>query len=331
MTLLVNLGVIVVSSVIVYFASERFAGTSSRLGDYLHLPRSVKGATFDAVSSSLPELLIALFSVIFFQKFEVGIGTIAGSAMFNLLIIPGICVLIAPVAFKVSADIISRDGLFYTMSVFALLAALLYTKSWGIGIPLIFLFMYGWYIKHMYTHTVKYQNNKKPDASVKKISLVSEIGLAFVMLLIIGFATYFLTDHAIQLADALGVAPIIIAFTVVAAATSVPDAVISFVNARNGNIDDAVSNVFGSNIFNVFVGLSIPILLYVFLTGEKVLIAFSNMEIILGLLGSTIIVLLYLAEDHMIDRKEAWYMLGMYALFVVYIVYLSFNPIVLIG
>ena len=80
MGVLTDLGVILLSSIIIYLSGKRFAESSSKIGDFLNLPRDVKGATFDAISSSLPELLVALYSVIFFKQFEVGIGTIAGSA-----------------------------------------------------------------------------------------------------------------------------------------------------------------------------------------------------------------------------------------------------------
>ena len=133
MSILIALGIILLSSIVIYFAGNRFAESSSKIGDYFNLPRDVKGATFDAVASSLPELLVALYSIIFFKQFEVGIGTIAGSALFNLLIIPGICVFAAPVAFKVGKKVLSRDALFYMISVFILVVLLIYFKTWGMA------------------------------------------------------------------------------------------------------------------------------------------------------------------------------------------------------
>ncbi len=83
MTAIISLAIIFFTSIIIHFSGKYFAESSSKVGDYLHLPRSVKGVTFDAVSSSLPELMIALYSVIFFHKFEVGIGM--KSLPFNIL------------------------------------------------------------------------------------------------------------------------------------------------------------------------------------------------------------------------------------------------------
>jgi len=153
MVILVALGIILLSSIVIYFAGERFAESSSKIGDYFNLPRDVKGATFDAVSSSLPELLVARYSVIIFKQFEVGIGTIAGSALFNLLVIPGLCVLVAPVAFKVSKKVISRDALFYMIAVFTLVVLLLYFQTWGLVIALFLLGLYFVYLNEIIRHT----------------------------------------------------------------------------------------------------------------------------------------------------------------------------------
>lgn len=320
----INLAVIIAASAVIWFTGDRFAHASSRIGDYFKLPRSVKGATLDAMSSSLPELLIAIFAVVAFQKFEVGIGTIVGSAMFNLLIIPGISVLVAPVAFKVSRELIHRDGMFYVMAVYALLAALLYSNSWGWIIPLTFMLVYIWYVTDIIRHTREHQKAHKPINPEKNVRIGKELGIAGVMLIFIALASYYLTEHAIHFAEAIGVAPIIIAFTIVAAATSFPDTVISIINARKGNIDDSAANVFGSNIFDILIGLSIPLIIAMFYTGA-VEIAFRQLEVVMGLLGATILVLYFLAESHILSKKRAISLLVMYGVFIAYVVFLSIN------
>ncbi len=322
MNILIALGIILISSIVIYFAGKKFATTSSNLGDYFRLPRDVKGATFDAVSSSLPELLVALYAVIFFKQFDVGIGTIAGSALFNLLVIPGLCVFVAPVAFKVSKKVISRDALFYLLSVFALVTLLYYFQTWGLIIAILLLGLYGIYLRDIIIHT-KSHKKKLKETKPTNIRLAKELPMFLVLLIIIGIFTFFLTDAAIDLAHALGISPIIVAFTIIAAATSVPDTIISVSNARKGDIDDATSNVFGSNIFDILVGLGLPLLIYTLYKGS-VTIDFTNMEIILGLLGSTIILLYFFAEDHSLNKRQARTLLLMYLLFVSYVIYLAF-------
>jgi cation:H+ antiporter len=323
MSLLLSIGVILISSVAIYFAGKYFADASSAIGDYFRIPRDVKGATFDAISSSMPELLVALYSVIVFKQFEVGIGTIAGSALFNLLIILGICVFLSPVVFKIGKKVISRDALFYMISVFMLVILIIYFKSWGLIISLVLLGGYLIYVLKIASHTKKYRRETKGQEK-KPISLTKQILIFIATLGVIGLFTYLLTHHSIAMSEFLGVSPIIIAFTITAAATSIPDTVISAVNARKGDLDDATSNVFGSNIFNIFVGLGLPLLIYTIIKGA-VEITFNNLEIILGLLGATILVIYFFGDDHKLGKREGIIMLIMYFVFLAYVVLLSMN------
>jgi len=322
MEILIVLGLIIISSIAIYFAGNRFAESSSKIGDYFNLPRDVKGATFDAVSSSLPELLVALYSVIIFKQFEVGVGTVAGSALFNLLVIPGICVFVAPAAFKVSKKVISRDALFYLISVFTLVILLIYFKTWGIFVAIGLLAIYMIYLREIIIHTRAHKKKNEKNKKANEIKLGKEVLIFVLLLVVIGAFTFLLTNSAMNLSYILGISPIIIAFTIIAAATSVPDTIISVVNAKNGDIDDATSNIFGSNIFDILVGLGLPLLIYYFFKGA-VEITFVNLEIVLGLLGATIIVLYFFAENHILNKRHAKILLFMYIFFVAYVVFLA--------
>jgi cation:H+ antiporter len=325
MELLIAIFAILISSVAIYFAATRFAESSSKIGDYFNLPKDVKGATFDAIAGSLPELLVALFAVIFFKQFEVGIGTIAGSALFNLLIIPAICVFVAPVAFKVSKKVISRDALFYMISVFLLIILLIYFKVWGLGVAAVLLLVYLMYIKDIVSHTKQHRKKKKKTKTRRK-NIKREFLIFFGTMILIGISTFILTKYSIGLSTILGVSPIIIAFTITAAATSIPDTVISVANARKGDIDDATSNVFGSNVFDILVGIGLPLLIYILYKGALA-IQFTNLEIVLGLLGSTILILYFFADDHKLSKKQAALLLLMYLAFLAYVIFLSINPL----
>jgi len=324
MGLFFSFAVIILSSFFIYFFGKHFAESSSNIGDYLNLPKDVKGATLDAISSSAPELLVALYSVILFQKFEVGIGTITGSAIFNLLVIPGLCVFLAPMAFRVHKRVISRDAVFYVISIMALALFVFYLKSWGIVVALILLGIYFIYLLTIMGHTLKHQ--KENPGRKTRVKFWKEFSIFFLTFALIAAFTYLLTYHSIRISEFLKISPIFIAFTITAIATSVPDTIISLVNARKGSADDATSNVFGSNIFDILVGLGLPLLIYVFLKGP-VQVAFMNFEIIIGLFVSTLIVLYFFLNDTVLDKKEGIVMLGLYVLFLVYITLLSVGVI----
>ena len=131
-----------------------------------------------------------------------------------------------------------------------------------------------------------------------------------------------MVSSSLNVSNILGIPAIIVALTITAAATSVPDAVISVVNARKGSWDDAISNVFGSNIFDILVGLGLPLLIYSFCKGP-VEIVFANLEIIAGLLASSVIVLFIFSKAHKFAASAGPILLGMYSLFVGYTILLS--------
>lgn len=321
MNLLPNIIVILVTSALILVTGQWFIQASSRIGDYFRLPRSVKGATLDAISSSFPELMIALFSVIAFKHFEVGVGTIAGSALFNLLMITGICVLIAPKTFKVSKAVVTRDGIFYIISVAALLIALFAAGTWTIIVPLIFLLLYFIYFKKIIRDVRRFRTETEQKKDARKISIQREMGIAFISMIVIAIASYFLTEHSIAFAEEIGVSPLIIAFTVMAAATSLPDAVISIGNARKGHIDDATSNVFGSNIFDILIGLSIPMIVAIVYSGP-VIMAFDYIEVVIGLLVSTLLIIYFLSGSYTLNKKHGIVILAMYGVFLGYVIIL---------
>jgi len=72
------------------------------------------------------------------------------------------------------------------------------------------------------------------------------------------------------MADAMKINPLFIALILVAAASSVPDTIISLKDARKGNYDDALSNVLGSNIFDITISMGLPLAVFLAITGQKI-------------------------------------------------------------
>ena len=320
MVVWIDLGVIRLASVFIWLVGDKFSEASSSLGDFLNLPRSVKGATFDAVSSSLPELMVALFSLIAFSRFDLGVSVVTGSALFNLLIIPALSVLLSKHAFKISKKVVKRDGLFYLgTAVFLLIALIL--GIWNILTGIVFLAMYGLYIFLLRRDSKKHA--KRVGKTKPALGLKSALFWAIVGILVIAFCSYFLTGSALSLSTALGIPPLLIGFTVVAAATSVPDTAVSVINARKGDIDASASNVFGSNSFDILIGLGLPILLAAAL-GFQIVMDATHIEMVFGLVLATIAVLFLLSKRYTLNKAKAVGMLALYAAFVLYAVLASF-------
>ncbi|KAJ8264269.1 hypothetical protein GJAV_G00147210 [Gymnothorax javanicus] len=100
---------------------DYFVPSLEKICERLHLSEDVAGATFMAAGSSAPELFTSIIGV-FITKGDVGVGTIVGSAVFNILCIIGVCGLFAGQAIRLSHWMLLRDSAFYTLSVGALIA-----------------------------------------------------------------------------------------------------------------------------------------------------------------------------------------------------------------
>ncbi|XP_070269757.1 sodium/potassium/calcium exchanger 4 isoform X2 [Myotis yumanensis] len=131
-----------------------FVPSLEKICEKLHLSEDVAGATFMAAGSSTPELFASVIGV-FITHGDVGVGTIVGSAVFNILCIIGVCGLFAGQVVQLTWWAVCRDSVYYTLSVIVLIA-FIYDEEivWWEGLVLIIL--YGFYILIM-KYNVKIQ------------------------------------------------------------------------------------------------------------------------------------------------------------------------------
>uniref|UniRef100_A0A670HMB1 Solute carrier family 24 member 4 n=1 Tax=Podarcis muralis TaxID=64176 RepID=A0A670HMB1_PODMU len=104
-----------------------FVPSLEKICEKLHLSEDVAGATFMAAGSSTPELFASVIGV-FITHGDVGVGTIVGSAVFNILCIIGVCGLFAGQVVRLTWWSVFRDSVYYTISVIVLIAG---TQQYG--------------------------------------------------------------------------------------------------------------------------------------------------------------------------------------------------------
>uniref|UniRef100_A0A8C5GSX4 Sodium/potassium/calcium exchanger 3-like n=1 Tax=Gouania willdenowi TaxID=441366 RepID=A0A8C5GSX4_GOUWI len=121
-----------------------FVPSLEKVSENLHLSQDVAGATFMAAGSSAPELFTSLIGV-FITKGDVGVGTIVGSAVFNILVIIGICGIFAGQPISLSWWPLFRDAVFYILSILVLIMVI-YDEKVMWWETIILISMYGIYI-----------------------------------------------------------------------------------------------------------------------------------------------------------------------------------------
>nr|XP_056707671.1 sodium/potassium/calcium exchanger 4 [Euleptes europaea] len=121
-----------------------FVPSLEKICEKLHLSEDVAGATFMAAGSSTPELFASVIGV-FITHGDVGVGTIVGSAVFNILCIIGVCGIFAGQVVRLTWWSVCRDSVYYTLSVIVLIV-FIYDEKIVWWESLILIIMYFFYI-----------------------------------------------------------------------------------------------------------------------------------------------------------------------------------------
>jgi len=212
------------------------AGVAKRKGISGH----VIGVTLVATATSLPELATSVTASITGAS-GIAIGNVVGSNAFNVGVVLAISVMIMPI---MTDRMVKRDGFFVwgATMLFALLA--LGGIVWWEA--LILLVLYLAYVFYLYRTT---ELSAELDVAEKKYSILIIMLLIGFVLLMIG--SPILVTSAERLAEALSVDDSVIAVTLIAAGTSLPELLTGVIAAIKGHEGMAVGNVLGSNLFNI--------------------------------------------------------------------------------
>lgn len=313
---------------LVWWGSHLLEEASEKLARYYRLPPAVQGAVIAAVGSSMPEISSVIVSTLRHGAFDLGVAAIVGSAIFNILVIPGLSVL-AGGPQRTSRELIYRDAQFYLVSVSVLLCAfsmsVIYypvpgkplVGSMTRGLALIPLVIYLLYIFIQHQDMVEDRAEGLVAETPTDISPGRQWARLVGGLVLILIGVEGLVHGAIACGELLGTPSFLWGLTVVAAGTSLPDAFVSIQAAKkeDGGVV-ALSNVLGSNIFDLLVAVPVGVML-----AGTAAIDFAVAAPMMGALTlATVVFFAMLRTGREIGTIEAYLLLLGYALFVVWIV-----------
>ena len=247
--LLVGLGLILAGA---NFLTDGSAALAKRF----RVPEFIIGLTIVAVGTSTPELVVSVLSAIGGQS-DVAIGNIVGSNIFNVFAILGVCALIRPLG--LTADNIRRDipfGMVASLLLVALVSDSFFASGAtdrigridGIVMLLLYVLLVG--------YTIRITGRTEASTADTGTAAPRMHG-ALIALSILGglagliFGGELFLDNATALARRLGVSESVIALTLVAGGTSLPELASSVVSLLKGKAEMALGNVIGSNIANI--------------------------------------------------------------------------------
>ncbi|MFB6147945.1 MAG: sodium:calcium antiporter [Candidatus Nanohaloarchaea archaeon] len=312
-----------VSTAVVWKSSNLLEEASEKLAAYYGLPAIVEGAVIAAVGSSFPELSSTVLSVLIHGNFELGVGAIVGSAIFNILVIPAVAVLGDGKVIDASRDIVYKETQFYMLSVAVLLLtfslAVIYNPLPGSALQggvtrwmaLLPVLVYGLYIFIQYEDSEDQRNERELEISSPRQWALMSVSLVLIVLGVEG-----LVRSAISLGNIFNTPSFLWGLTIVAAGTSLPDTVVSYRAAKEGEGVVSISNVLGSNVFDLLIAIPAGVLLAGVTT-----INYAVAAPMFGFLTlATIVLFTALRTDLELYREEAYFLLMVYMLFLSWMV-----------
>jgi len=296
------------------YGAELLVDASSSLAKRMDIPNIVIGLTIVAFGTSAPELIVNIFSSIDHNS-DIALGNVLGSNIFNLLGILGVAAIIYPLTVKTNTTWIEIPLCLLSSVVILVVANDMFFESAsesvinrvdGIILLLFFIIFIGYNIQMMKTGTFT-ETVPVKSFSVKKAVLLVIAGLA---LLVIGGRI--IVMYAVEFATDLGISQRIIALTIVSIGTSLPELATSAVAAKKKNVDIAIGNIVGSNIFNVFYVLGASAVIYP--VGKQPL---SNIDMFVNVFASLLVfTFIFTGKQRKIDRLEGSILIFFYAAYI---------------
>lgn len=309
------------------YATEILEEQLSTIWKKLKIPVWVRWATFDAVSSSLPEFLTAMIGLILLKEkwLEVGIWTISGSAIFNILIIPFFAILFYSwTKIIISKSGIKRDSIFYVASILVFLSWVFYNELFLMWVALLILYIF--YISVLYFDSKKHKIKNAKEVEADYLEVKDKKVNYFIVILSL-VLIYVWVELSVRSAEfiwhSLWVSTLVMSLFLLAAITSIPDTLLSVKASKKWDIDASLSNAVWSNIFDICIGLWVPIMIGIWIMWLNPKVDFSTQIPIFWFLIFSVIVYFLVLNIKNLNKKYSFVLLTLYLVFVGYLVYIS--------
>jgi cation:H+ antiporter len=317
--LLGSLGLAVLATVVIWKGAEYFERAAEQLSKHYGLPVAVHGAIVVAVGSSFPELSSIVISTVVHGEFSLGVGAIVGSAIFNLLVIPALSGLFSE-DLETTRDIVHKDAQFYIISVLVLFIVFALgatyvpggTNQAAILTPTLVLLPIATYGIYVFLHQQDATDHVADEAL--NVQPLREWAILAVALVVIAVGVEGIVRAALSLGRIFDTPSFLWGLTVIAAGTSLPDAFVSIRAAKNDDDVTSLTNVLGSNTFNLLVAIPLGVLV----AGSATINFLAAIPTMGFLALATLVFIVFTRTDLELTDLEAYGFLVLYALFLLW-------------
>jgi cation:H+ antiporter len=243
--------ILIIGFLLLIKGADLFVDKATIIATKLKIPKIIIGMTIVAIGTSLPELSVSVQSSVLGLN-DMCVANVIGSNIFNLLMITGTIALLSKVKIN------NFMNVFKTFGTYILLIVLSLDKNLSLLDGIILL---GVFIAYM-TNMIKSESyTEEANEDVVKEHILKTIILGLIGLAGIAYGGNLVIESARDIALSLGMSENLVGLTVVALGTSLPEYVTSIVACKKDEMDIAIGNILGSNIFNILLVLGLASLL----------------------------------------------------------------------
>ena len=312
-----NAAILIIALIALSRASNISISNSIKAAESTNLTKTSIGFILIAVSTSLPELFIALFAVLEPANVAVSIGNVLGSNIANICLVLGACIIVAALAYKRNAKTISEmaeeewGSLHFGLLVASIIPLVLLYLGYAsrvVGVILLSIFVY--YMYKLAKVRVKSETTSM-KMKPKKLQVLKYTALTILGAIIVVLCAFFIVDSASFLAVSVGFPKVLIGATVVAIGTSIPELATSLDSVKRGYVNLALGNIVGSCFINITAILGVTLLASPLIVEVESFSEIAIFSLIANLL------LWYFLVNRRIGRREGFMLLFLYALFII--------------
>lgn len=318
MEFVLNIILLALGMIFLIKGADVFVDGASSIAKRLKVPSLVIGLTIVALGTSLPELAVSVVAAIN-GKVEMSVGNVVGSNIFNILMVLGSSALIFPLIIDKKILKFELPFVFF-ISILLLVISITGEKAvtWYYG--LVFIILLVFYIVFLIFRTKKEGINsdeEEPKLSVARATIALILGS-----IAIALGGEVVNRTAVFIASFLGMSEQLIALTIVAMGTSLPELVTSVVAAKKGEKEIALGNVIGSNTLNILFILGIASLIHPLAIKRDLLF---DLLFMVGITALLFVMAIIAYKKKGLYRVSGIILIALYVAYMIYIICRQYN------
>ncbi len=307
--MIIQIILLIVGFLFLIKGADYFVDGASSIANVLKIPTLIIGLTVVAFGTSAPEAAVSVAAALSGSN-AIAISNVVGSNIFNILLILGLCSLVATM--KVDPKLVKQDLPFLLLTSILLTGTVFLTWQISRLLALIFLILIVAYVAYLVYNARKSEESKFVEKP--KYSLILSIVIVIVSLVAIVLGAQLVVNSAKFIALSLGMSETLIGLTIISIGTSLPELITSLTAVKKGENNIAIGNIVGSCLFNILFILGLSGFIHPIVVGHGMIIDLCVMIL------ATVLLYVFSYLDEKLDKKEGIIFIIFFIIYMAFII-----------